>query len=222
MLLPLLLGTAAYVPLTPRTVQPDHGLYPPEALAAKLEGDVPVSLHVDPSGALRCVAHGDLRLGTLRAASCRLVAARDVFAPGRARDGTATAVDIELVVRWRLDADETQFGGAVPTGCAFWVRRFDEPASQMNVMAGGRVGVAFDVTPDGRIERCTVAKTSYNLALDEEVCPLLVRRAILLPALGDDGRPRRTRATFTVQWSAGPRTRDATADAAGDGSTEAQ
>lgn len=218
----LVLAAMGYVPVTPHTVEPGRELYPAEAAAAGLEGDVPISLHVDASGALRCVAHGAPALGALRGAGCRLVASRDVFAPGRAKDGSAVPIDIELIVRWRLGADQSQFGGAVPIGRAFWVRRFDQPAGSLLHYEGGQVRMVFDVTEQGRVERCTIEKSSYNLTLDQTACTMLTRRAVLLPALDEAGRPRRTRGTFTVVWGLHSLSHDGTADAAGDGSIEAQ
>ena len=89
-LLPLLAAaTVRFPPATAGTIKPGRELYPAEALAAGLERDVPVSLHVDPAGGLRCIAHGGSTLAPLKRASCRLIADRDVFLPRATADGRA-------------------------------------------------------------------------------------------------------------------------------------
>lgn len=218
MLASLALAAAVrFAPATPATIEPGRDLYPAEALAAGVEGDVAVSLRVDATGGLRCAAHGDATLAPLKRASCQLIADRDVFLPARAKDGTPAANAFELVVRWRRQADESQFGGAVPIGRAWWVRFLDTPPAFRWNTPFARLRVGFDVTEGGRVENCTVERSDAGTVLTAVACPLVTRRALFLPAPSGDGQPRRTRGWFWIRWGDGSYLEDKTADAGSDG-----
>lgn len=204
---------ATHQPTRTLIVEPGTDLLPPDAAAAGVSGDVPVTLEIDAQGNLRCLAHGGAELALLKRPSCEIIAQRDIFAPSVGRDGKLSAVTLELIVRWRKDNDIRQFGGAIPISRAFWVRHFDHPPALVHNMIGGRVKVAFTITPVGRIVDCKVSKTSYNLQLDAAVCPLLQSRAVLLPAIGSDGAPRQTQGWFNVNWQIGPLNDDFSVDA---------
>ena len=187
------------------------------ALAAGLEGDVPVSLRVDPAGALRCAAHGEAGLEPLKRPSCQLIADRDVFLPRLAKDGTVAENAFELTVRWRLKADESQFGGAVPVGRAWWVRFLDTPPAFQWNTPFARLRVGFDVTEGSRAENCTVERTDAGTVLSAVACPPVTRRALFLPALAEGGGPRRRRGWFWIRWGDGLYLEDKAAGAGADG-----
>ena len=210
-MLPLLLSGLLPPPLqAPNVIQPGRDLYPPAAIEAKLEGDVSVHLRIAIDGSMRCVAQSSDRLASLKRPSCQLIASRDIFPPRFDRQGKAVAAELDLIVRWRLKTDNGQFGGAVPVGRDYWIRHPDFPSHLVGRYAGGKVRVGFDITAMGRIEHCAVEKSSRLDAFDDAVCPLLVRRATLLPALDDKGVPRPTRGWFAVDWRDTPMTEDFT------------
>jgi TonB family protein len=191
-----LLGAAADPPLF---IEPGVEHYPADLLAQGLEGDIPVRLTIAPTGELRCSATGGGPLVGLKRPSCELIAARDVFPP-RTVGGKLVAVEYAFTVRWRRTADNRQFGGAIPIGRAAWVRYADYPPIARHNMTTGKVRVAFDITEYGRIENCRIERSTVTNSLAGAICPLLVPRAAFLPALGADGRPRRTTGWFNTDW----------------------
>jgi hypothetical protein len=200
MLLPLAMALAATAP-DPQPLVIDAGadLYPADALAQKLEGDVAVTLDVAADGALRCGAPGGRALVSLKRASCELIAARDIFPP-RIEKGKAFPATYSVVVRWKIGASNVQFGGAVPVGRANWIRYSDYPPIARHQMMTGKVRIVYDITPQGRAVNCRIASTNTTLALAGEMCPLFVERAIFLPALAPDGTPRATSGWFNLDW----------------------
>lgn len=191
----VLVGAAKPDPLM---IKPGADLYPPEAVG--IDGDVPVTLAVDPSGNLRCLAgSGPTVPAALRRASCVLIAARDVFAP-RQENGKPVATSYDFVVRWRKSADNAQFGGAIPIARARWIKYTDYPSIAFRKMDTGRVRVEFVVSAAGRVADCRVTKTNAGSTLADQVCPLLQQRAVFLPALGKDNRPTPANGWFNVDW----------------------
>lgn len=198
MLLALALGITAPDP-EPLVIDAGADLYPAEALAQKLEGDVPVKLNVAADGALRCSAPGGGAMALLKRASCELIAARDIFPP-RMEQGKLVPADYAMVVRWKLATSNRQFGGAVPVGRANWIRYSDYPPIAKHQMLTGRVRITYDITAQGRAENCRIERTNTTQALAGEMCPLFVQRAVFLPALAPDGKPRATSGWFNLDW----------------------
>ena len=162
-----------------------------------LEGDVSITLDIDPKGDFRCLPSPGVQLAPLQQTSCRLIAQRDVFFPDFGKDGKAMTTRLPLVVRWRRDSRVGEFGGAIPISPQLWVKNSDYP---LHEMLGGTTRAAFDVTEFGRVRNCRVVSTSGSLVLDGALCPLLERRAAFLPALTAAGQPRRTTAEFAHRW----------------------
>ncbi|OJY52693.1 MAG: hypothetical protein BGP17_14095 [Sphingomonas sp. 67-41] len=196
LLLILALGAADPGPLV---IDAGADLYPADALAQKLEGDVAVKLSVSADGALRCSAPGGGAMAPLKRASCELVAARDIFPP-RVEKGQAVPADYSVIVRWKLGTSNRQFGGAVPIGRAGWIRYSDYPPIAWRQVNTGKVRIAYDITAQGRPQNCRIESTNTTQALAGNMCPLFVERAIFLPALDPDGKPRPTRGWFNLDW----------------------
>lgn len=173
--------------------------YPAEAAALKLEGDVTVTLGISAGGEIRCAAKSDAALAALRRPSCALIVSRNVFMPA-VRDGKIQPTDYELVVRWRAKNSTVQFGGAVPVAREHWVTYADYPAIAGQQMLTGKVEVAFDISEQGRAENCRVTRTNATRALSGAVCPLVLSRAIFLPALTPEGQPRRSQGELKTEW----------------------
>lgn len=193
-----LLAIAAPDP-KPLVIDVGAELYPAEALAAKLAGDVPVKLSVAADGALRCVASPGGALAALKRPSCELIAARDIFPP-LVEKGKVFATEYSVIVRWNPAAHNAQFGGALPVNRANWIRRTDYPPIAAHNVITGKVRIVFEITPGGRAEKCRIDDTNATLALSGAMCPLLVERAVFLPALGPDGKPKRTTGWFNTEW----------------------
>jgi protein TonB len=81
-------------------------------------------------------------------------------------------------------------GGAVP---ARWISGrivdTDYPRSAFKARASGTVSLRFVVAPSGRVDECSVTRSSGNRALDETTCRLIVQRFRYRPALNAEGRP---------------------------------
>lgn len=175
------------------------GLYPAAALEQKLQGDVPITLKISETGELRCSVAPNATLAALRRPSCALVAARNIFEPP-VRDGKPAAQEYSFVVRWNPGRDDSQFGGAIPIGRARWITFADYPATAGHHMMTGRIELSFDITAFGRTQNCTITRTGTTNALAGEMCPLILKRAMFLPALGADGRPKATKGTLKLDW----------------------
>ena len=183
----------------PLTIDAGRELYPADALAQRLEGEVPIKVQVSATGELRCSAAPGGPLGLLKRASCALVAQRG-YLPPRVEKGVAVASEQAFVVRWNLKTDNSQFGGAIPVGRAFWVTYADYPAAASHQMMDGKVRVGFEINAFGRAENCTIKRSNTTSVLADALCPLILRRAAFLVALGPDGRPKRTTGWFDVAW----------------------
>lgn len=194
-----LAATAAADPV-PLTLDVGPDLYPAEALAARIEGDVPITVKVNETGELRCAAAPGSGPASLKRPSCLLVAARNIFAPP-VRDGKAFAQDYAFVVRWRLSRDSGQFDGAIAIGRAQWITYADYPPIAKTQMLTGKVELAFDISAWGKVENCRIARTNATNSLAGEMCPLLVRRAMFLPALTPAGAPRVAKGTLKTEWT---------------------
>jgi hypothetical protein len=195
-MLPLVLQAVTPPQLT-IDVAPD--LFPPEALAQKLEGDVPVTLSVSAAGELRCVAKAGNAPALLRRPSCELIVSRNVFFP-TVTNGVVTPGAYDLLVRWKLATDNRQFGGAIPIARSRWITYADYPELAGHEMLTGKVDVAFDITEFGRAENCRITRTGATNVLAGAVCPLVLKRAMFLLALTPEGAPRRTRGWLKTLW----------------------
>lgn len=190
----LMIGAIAPSPLV---IEPGSDVYPAEAQT--IEGDVPVTLSVDPAGPVRCVAGGGAEMQSLRRASCELIVRRNVFGPGVA-GGASVAATYRFTVRWKRNAENRQFGGAIPVGRERWITYADYPPIAHHEMLTGRVTLSFEISDRGQVENCKVTRTNATEALAGAMCPLLSSRAIFLPAVDQAGQPRRANGNFTADW----------------------
>jgi hypothetical protein len=63
----------------------------------------------------------------------------------------------------------------------------------------GSVKLAFTITPMGTATDCKVV-TGLSIEVDQAACPIFVKRAMFLPALGPDGRPVTTQGWSIQEW----------------------
>lgn len=76
----------------------------------------------------------------------------------------------------------------------------DYPRSAVIDGAGGTVVVHITVGPDGRVHRCTVARSSGHPALDETTCRLIQQRFRFEPARNLEGRPIASTFGWQQRW----------------------
>ena len=81
-----------------------------------------------------------------------------------------------------------------------WFTAADYPAAALRQRQHGVVGIVYRIDANGRIDDCSVNRSSGVPALDQASCDLLVRRASFTPAHDGDGCPIPSRAFRTVRW----------------------
>jgi len=185
------------VEVPPLVIEPGSDVYP--AAAQMAEGDVPVTLSIDPAGPVRCAAGGGADVQSLRRASCELIVGRNVFGPSVV-NGASVVATYRFTVRWRKNAENRQFGGAVAVGRERWITYADYPPIARSQMLTGKVTLNFEISERGLIENCKVSRTNTGESLAGAMCPLLSSRAVFLPAVDEAGRPRRANGSFTTDW----------------------
>ena len=186
----LLTADAGGQQLAPMILEVQEGDYPVDALAAKIEGDVPISLHLGLAGAISCAVREKTVNPMLGRPSCALVVQRWPFGPDRDKAGKESPTDVALVVRWKLPTqpvNDTTFGGATPIGRERWFTYDDYPLDAIRQHQEGRVKVTFDIKPSGVPEHCVVQSSSSSKELDSVACKLVMTRALFLPAIDAQG-----------------------------------
>jgi protein TonB len=76
----------------------------------------------------------------------------------------------------------------------------DYPGEALAARLEGRVEYEILVGPSGRIERCSIVKSSGAAVLDATTCRLLARRARFTPARDARGRPTSDTLTGAFTW----------------------
>ena len=80
------------------------------------------------------------------------------------------------------------------------LRDSDYPAAAAEVRAGGTVFIRFTVRTDGRVEQCSVTRSSGFQVLDETTCRLVERRFRYRPARDAAGQPVPEVVTTNFTW----------------------
>jgi protein TonB len=81
----------------------------------------------------------------------------------------------------------------------------DYPRSAAARGAAGTVAISFRVRRDGRVDDCSVLRSSGDRELDSLTCALVERRFVYRPARGPEGDPRETTLRTTFTWGVRPR-----------------
>ncbi|MEL7728873.1 TonB family protein [Citromicrobium bathyomarinum] len=81
-----------------------------------------------------------------------------------------------------------------------WVTQADYRTSWISRDYAGTVGFRVSVGASGRVEGCSVTRSSGVSALDEATCQLVTRRARFDPAKNDQGRATAGKYTGAVRW----------------------
>ena len=159
------------------------------------DADVPILLRVEADGSTHCKSVNKAAPRGLARTSCVLVASRWPYLPARDSTGKFVASDVAVTVRWkagRLPGAES-WDGAVPLAPDLWLTAADFPS----VATTRRIAVSFRVSPAGKAIDCTIEASSGEYELDALVCPLIQKRAALLPAVDKAGIVR----VAIVHWS---------------------
>jgi periplasmic protein TonB len=94
-------------------------------------------------------------------------------------------------------------GGAAtspPVRVAGGISDRDYPRSAAERGAAGTVAISFRIRRDGRVDDCTVLRSSGDGALDSLTCTLVERRFVYRPARGPSGEARETTERTTFTW----------------------
>jgi hypothetical protein len=198
----------AFTPVAPAQkaqdllIVPQREHYPAEALAAKIEGDVPIMLQIAADGSLRCTIRDKSAPKALQRPSCLLVVQRWPYGPNIDSKGVAKPTTVPMLVYWRIPDPakkaRTDYGGAVPIAPARWIRNDDYPVAAIRKNVGGEVVISFDVSETGKFTNCAV--TAQDSSLLTAACPAISKRAILLPAIDAAGVRRPTKGHMTVRF----------------------
>jgi hypothetical protein len=195
-------GPATAIGIRPYLQMP-MDLYPPEALAADLQGDVEVTLIAGADGKVEaCLPKGSDDLALLKAATCTILTKRIHF-----QANAPSPQNLNILVEWRIwtrptpgtaGGEETGYGGAIPIAPRYWVSSDDYPLSELG--RGGATSVIFEIGIDGRATGCKTQKSSGSIALDIRTCKIVEARARFIPAFGEDGLPRATTGHHRLIW----------------------
>jgi protein TonB len=76
----------------------------------------------------------------------------------------------------------------------------DYPPSALAQGEQGRVEFTLDIAANGRVEGCTITRSSGSAALDSATCRLLRSRARFTPAVTSTGMPAAASIDDAVRW----------------------
>lgn len=81
-----------------------------------------------------------------------------------------------------------------------WANANDYPSRALREEREGSTGFRVTVNADGRVENCTITRSSGHDDLDEATCKNITRRARFRPALDPNGREISGSWSSTVRW----------------------
>lgn len=93
-------------------------------------------------------------------------------------------------------------GGAVtpPVRVSGGISDRDYPRDAAARGAAGTTAISFRVRRDGKVDNCSVLRSSGDAALDALTCSLVERRFVYRPARAPSGEPRETTLRTTFTW----------------------
>jgi periplasmic protein TonB len=116
--------------------------------------------------------------------------------PAATKAGSGTSRDDG---RADLGGSGTGTGGS-GLGASGGISDRDYPRSAAERGAAGTVAISFRIRRDGRVDDCTVLRSSGDGALDSLTCTLVERRFVYRPARGPSGEARETTERTTFTW----------------------
>lgn len=90
-----------------------------------------------------------------------------------------------------------------PLNREIWIKSDDYPSRAAREEREGTVRFSARVSPNGRVEDCSIVNSSGHDDLDEATCKLIARRARFKPALDDSGGEVVSYYSSSVRWSLG-------------------
>lgn len=91
---------------------------------------------------------------------------------------------------------------AIPLGNpGEWITSQDYPPAALRDNKAGTVGFTVNVDEQGKIEACSVSRSSGAPALDDATCALVMQRARFSPAIDAQGRPAKGVYSNRVRWT---------------------
>lgn len=189
--------------------------YPAEAMRAEHEGVTAFRLTYDATGKTTgCEVTSSSGHAELDEATCRLLAERATFIPGRDAAGKQTGGTYSNRVRWQIpDGDyaemrtafmpENIFGnwprGAFPKAemAALDPANF-YPEAARKAGEEGIVHMRLSIDVEGRVTGCEVTDSSLSETLDTAACALMRDQGAFEPALDSEGKP--APATFAAHF----------------------
>lgn len=79
----------------------------------------------------------------------------------------------------------------------------DYPGVALQQLQSGSVTMVLLIDEAGRVADCSLIETSGVAALDAQSCSIVTRRARLTPAVGADGKPRKSSFIQRITWKLG-------------------
>lgn len=119
--------------------------------------------------------------------------------PGPAATGTPSAGPIELP-KPSPSATFKPIDPAPASPPASWFSTADYPAASIRREEEGTVGYRLRISANGKIENCTVTRSSGHSALDRATCRLLPRRGEFAPARGATGARVKGSYSAEIVW----------------------
>ena len=99
-------------------------------------------------------------------------------------------------------ADRPEPRQAVPRGSkASWITNDDYPPAALHAGEHGSVVMELVIDRAGRVEKCTIIRSSGSASLDSASCALIQRRARYTPATNEGGEPTTGTDKITFHWS---------------------
>lgn len=144
----------------------------------------------------RCRVVAKSHVPALDDATCAILKARARFAPQG---------ELRIMFRWfgtvpgqRTDLAER--GDPLLIWVPGWISNDDYPVAAYSNGIEGEVHYAAEVSPMGKPLQCGLDQSSGSQLLDSTTCALILKRAMFIPAVGAQGRPRSGRAHGTIKW----------------------
>jgi TonB family protein len=188
------------------------GSYPAEAFAARREGEVALSLTIEPDGRLSgCTVTGPSGLAALDTHACPHLLAHTAFHPGLDESGRRFGGTVAATLRYMLRLTVEMPAGrgeASDTGPA-------TPAAPLDPITLATLGIARGTRPpptvggiaatllveaDGRVGACLVSSPSYVDSIDRGACDRLRRDVRFRPARDAEGKVVASRYTVSLPW----------------------
>jgi len=144
----------------------------------------------------RCRIVAKSHVPALDDATCAILKARARFAPqGEQR----------IMFRWIGNTparrpDVAKRGDPLIIWVPGWISNDDYPSAAYSNGVEGEVQYRVEVSPLGKPLTCAVEQSSGSQLLDTTTCSLVLKRALFIPAIDEQGRPRRGRAHGTIAW----------------------